>query len=166
MDINRPEDEQDLKALELRLAAWRPSTGALDRDRMLYDAGRAAVRSESHGRVWVLATAALAVVTIGLGALLVQERSRRTALEIAMAARAMPSPPPPAPPGEIDIPPIESPGPSSYFVLTARLAANPVDASWLDVKIEREPHPATSPPEETSRPVPLRPRDIERALDL
>ena len=32
----------DLTALERRLSAWRPAAGALDRDRMLYDAGRAA----------------------------------------------------------------------------------------------------------------------------
>ena len=158
--IPEPDREPELTALERRLAAWRPAAGTLDRDRMLYDAGRAAAEGEGHRHAWRLATAALAIMTIGLGVLLAHERSQRRALEIALAARAVPSPPSPV---EFEIPPIEPPAPSSYFALTARLAANPVDASWLDVEIEREPdHPAPTP----RRPAPLRPRDIKRVLDL
>ncbi len=167
MDHDHHEDRQDLRSLEHRLAAWRPSAGALDRDRMLYDAGRAAAQSEGRGRAWRLATATLAVMTLGLGALLAQERSQRMALEIALAAPMVPSQPSPTPPVAVELPPIERPAPSSYFALTARLAANPGDSPWPDAEIERQPHrPDSTPPEVPSRPVPLRPRDIERVLDL
>ena len=52
MHADRDERERDssgpdLTALERRLAAWRPAAGALDRDRMLYDAGRAAAAGPS-----------------------------------------------------------------------------------------------------------------------
>jgi hypothetical protein len=167
MDIDHHENEQDLRALEHRLAAWRPSAGALDRDRMLYDAGQSAASQQGRIRAWRLATAALVLMAVGLGVLLVHERSQRMALEIDSAARALPSQPSPAPLVEVDIPPIERPAPSSYFALTARLTANPGDASWPDAEIEREPHRMDSPPPEMRpQPVPLRPRDLQRALDL
>ena len=44
MDIDNHGLEDDLKALEHRLTAWRPTAGALDRDRMLYNAGQAAAQ--------------------------------------------------------------------------------------------------------------------------
>ena len=51
--MTRPIDNHglgaDLSALERRLAAWRPAAGALDRDRMLYDAGRAAAAPAASG---------------------------------------------------------------------------------------------------------------------
>ena len=173
MDIDRHEHEHDLRALEHRLAAWRPSAGALDRDRMLYDAGRAAARHQGYIRAGRLATAALLVVTIGLGAMLVHqrswlihERSQRMALETSLAARDRPSEPWPHP-VEIKLPPIEPPAPSRYFALTARLAARPADAPFAEVEQEAEPNrPDSAPSERLPRPVPLRPRDIQRVLDL
>jgi hypothetical protein len=169
MEHDPHEDREVLRALERRLAAWRPSAGALDRDRMLYDAGRAAAQGRGRIRTWRLAAAALAVVTLGLGVLLERERSQRRALEIALAARATPPrPSPPAPPVEVvDIPPIETPAPNSYFAWNARLAAKPVDDLWPDLKVDREPHPSGPEPRaEPPRRAPLRPRDIEKVLDL
>src|SRR5262249_43180209 len=95
------EHDPDLTALEDRLATWRPATGALDRDQMLYDAGHAAARADIRISSWRLATATLALISIGLGGLLVhqeslrarerawlaREQSQRLALETAFVAR-------------------------------------------------------------------------------
>ena len=93
MDIEHPELEHefDLSELERRLAAWRPAAGALDRDRMLYEAGRAAARADGRVQSWRLATAALVLLAVGLGGLLVHERSQRH----AHWKRRLPSPPGP-----------------------------------------------------------------------
>jgi hypothetical protein len=183
MGIDNPnrEIDPDLTAIEHRLAAWRPSAGALDRDRMLYDAGRSAAMAERRIRVWRLATAALALVAVGLGGLLVHqqsllahgrsllalERSQRQSLEATLAARTGTSPPtsPALAPG--DSPPAEPLAPTSYFVLTSRFAKSAGDPSSLDVEIEPGPHrPATRPSETLPPPGPLRPGDVRRVLDL
>ncbi len=71
METDIPGREPELTALERRLADWRPTAGALDRDRMLYNAGRAA----AGVRPLRLAAAALLLVSLGLGDLAVQQRS-------------------------------------------------------------------------------------------
>ena len=62
--------ENDLTDLERRLAAWRPAPGSLDRDRMLFEAGRAGVQIVDRTRFWRLATAASTLVAVTLGGLL------------------------------------------------------------------------------------------------
>jgi hypothetical protein len=183
MDIDKPnrEVDRDLTAMEHRLATWRPSPGALDRDRMLYDAGRAAAMAETRVRAWRLATAALALISIGLGgllaherslltreqALLALERSQRRSLESAPAAgtgTAERSSPAPTPGDSL---PAETLAPTSYFVLTSRLARSAGDLSSLDVEIEPATHrPVTRPSETLPTPGPLRPGDVRRVLDL
>jgi hypothetical protein len=169
----------DLTALERRLSACRPSAGALDRDRMLYDAGRAA--AEGYGRPWQLATGALLLVSLGLGGVLIHqqsslasdrgllanERAHRLRLETALAgqtgavqpASTLPSPAPPRA--------IEAPGPSSYLALTARLAdrwdvGGPVNGGSPPVP----QRPTADSSEGEWHPAPLRPQDIQRVLDL
>ena len=71
----------DLTDLERRLAALRPASGGLDRDRMLFDAGRASARAEGRARAWALSAAASALVAVGLGVGLARERSRALGLE-------------------------------------------------------------------------------------
>ncbi len=77
MDIDHANDENepDLSALANRLAAWRPSIGALDRDRTLYRAGWSAARADGHIQAWRVATAALMLLTISLGGLLARQSS-------------------------------------------------------------------------------------------
>ncbi|MGO9466531.1 MAG: hypothetical protein ACLQIB_16005 [Isosphaeraceae bacterium] len=173
------EHEQDLSALANRLTAWRPSTGALDRDRMLYEAGRAAARAEAPGRPWRLATAALAVAALGLFGLLVherslrvherfvlaQERSRHSALGRVVAVRIEGSAP--SADGAAATPAIEPLSPSSYFVLASRLSKGVVELSSPDFGSHAGPHrPAPGPLETIPQPAPLRPGDVERVLDL
>jgi hypothetical protein len=170
MDIEHPEIERefDLSDVERRLAAWRPAVGGLDRDRMRYEAGRAAARADGRVQSWRLATAALALFAVGLGGLLMRERSQRQALEtsIAIAARINPAQPAVeiALPASREIPTIE---PSSYFALTSRLSRGNPDISSLDVDFEPKPHrPATGPSDPIPQRRPLQPRDFQRVLDL
>jgi hypothetical protein len=178
-NANRERDHEiahDLTVLEHRLAAWQPAGRALDRDRMLYDAGRAAAEAESSLRSWRLATAALVLVVIGLGGLLVyersllaqerfllaRERSQRSALETALAARTSASEPlPPAPPPRVETSEIEPLPPTSYFALASRLARSAGDLSSLDVESDPELHrPALDPSATDLYPVRLWPRDL------
>ena len=65
MDIDkpRPDLENDLTAVERRLAAWRPAA-ALDRDRMLFHAGRAAAQAEEPGPLLAARDGGILVVTV------------------------------------------------------------------------------------------------------
>jgi hypothetical protein len=159
--MNTP--EQDPPGFERRLASWLPAAPALNRDRMLFEAGRASARAEAKGKVWPAAASGLALLLLGLGGLFVRERSQRLALETVLATR---------PPAEAPVlaattprvalpsPIIEPPGPSSYFVLTLRLAAGDLDFPPVARQSSSERAPSGT------RPPPLRPRGFERALDL
>jgi hypothetical protein len=170
MDIEHPDrdPEIDLSAVERRLAVWRPAAGGLDRDRMLYEAGRAAAKADGRVQSWRLATAALALLTVGLGGLLTHERMQRRALEtsIAIAGRIDAAQPAAeiALPASAKNPAIE---PSSYFALTSRLSRGNPDISSPDVNFEPEPRrPATGPSDLPPQWRPLQPRDLQRVLDL
>jgi hypothetical protein len=172
----------DLSALERRLSAWRPSAGSLDRDRMLYDAGRASAAGGASP--WRLAATALLLISMGLGgalihqrsalagerSLLAQERAHRRGLETALAARAgVPHPTPHAPspsPASRDAA-IEAPAPNSYLVLTARMAAGIDDLATRGAGGDpARPRSSPDPAAGDVRPAPLRPTDIRRVLDF
>jgi hypothetical protein len=182
MEFHHPdrsdESEEHLKALERRLAAWQPSSGALDRDRMLYEAGRAAARADSHIQAWRLATAALLIVTAGLSALAVHQASQRLhersllALELAQERRMQTSTAatPSGLPAESSRSQSAAAGsfaPASYFVLTTRLVAGDVEAPWRETEDAR-PSQRRDPGQPESGPAsaPLRPRDLKRVLEL
>lgn len=169
----------DLSALEQRLAAWQPAEGALDRDRMLYEAGRAA--AASRVRPWQIGTAAMLFALAGLlavehsqlvreRALLAQERARLNEVETALAARlgtTRPVPMIPAPVPLAPIPPAEPPAPDSYLALTSRLARDGAAISWPDDARRPAPEqPPNRPAEPSPRPVPLGPDDVRRVLEL
>jgi hypothetical protein len=158
MDTAEHGPEGDLTDLERRLTLWRPAPVVLDRDRMLFEAGRAAGRSEARLRAGLLSTAALALVAAGLGVPLVRERAQRHALEVRIARQSIaapaPSMPEPAPP-PIAIEPF---APESYLALTHRM---------LDGGLDDAPGSAPGMPPEPSptRPEPtLRVRDAGRFL--
>jgi hypothetical protein len=182
METDIPDREPDLTELERRLAAWRPAAGTLDRDRMLYEAGRAAA---GGSRPWRLATAALLLVSLALGgvaaqqrsrldhdrALLAHEHARRLELETALAIASdgsRTSAPDPA--LAADFLPSGPPAPGSYLALTARLADGFEEATWPGAAaVDREPapnRPGPAPATATWRPAPLRTQDVQRILDL
>jgi hypothetical protein len=163
-DKSEPDRENDLTALERRLAAWRPATGAVDRDRMLYDAGWAAARAEHRAHIWRLATAASFVVIVTLGGLLAHERSQRRALAMSVAARRGPARPLAPIPLITQTPALEPLAPSSYFVLTAQLAASDQEVPALAARNQVKPTKPDPPP--FPDPPPLRTRDFHRILDL
>jgi hypothetical protein len=161
--MNAP--EQDPTRFERRLATWLPAATALDRDRMLFEAGRASARAEARGKVWPFAALGLALLLVGLGGLFARERSQRIALETVLAANRpaqesvlAATPPRVALPNPI----MERPDPSSYFVLTTRLGSGDVDFPPVSRESSTERPPSgTGPP-----PLPLRLRSVVRVLDL
>lgn len=112
----------DLTDLEHRLAALRPSNGGLDRDRMLFDAGRASARAEGRARAWAFA-AASTVVAVGLGFGLARERSRALDLERALVAAREPTPAPKATELPTGAAPAVEAAPDSYLALSRRAFA-------------------------------------------
>jgi hypothetical protein len=167
IDKSQPDQENDLTALERRLAGWRPAIGGLDRDRMLFDAGRAAARAEGRSRLWQLATAALVFVTAGLGGLLANERSLRLALETQVAAQTDPEKQQPLARISVQLGRIEPPGPKSYLALTSRLAKGVRDLSSPDAGFDSTPNqPAAASSKSSPYSEPLRPTDLQRVLDL
>jgi hypothetical protein len=139
MDATEHGPEGDLTDLERRLAGWQPASLGRDRDRMLFEAGRAAARAEVWARVPLASAAALALVAVSLGALLVRERDQRHALEVRIVQQSS-LPKPIAPPIEAALSPIvdRPPAPDSYLVLTHHMLAAGLDDAPL-------PTPRTTP---------------------
>ncbi len=169
MDVDkpRPDFENDLTAVERRLAAWRPACGSLSRDHMLFHAGRAAEQAESRSRFWQFATAASVVVIVTLGGVLAHERSQRIALESQTAVPAWPREPRSSTPPSVRLARIEPAGPGSYLALTTQLTRGVGDLSLPDIDLEPRPlRPPPAPSTSSSLSEPLRPIDLERVLDL
>jgi hypothetical protein len=118
-----PSSRDELSRVEQRLAQWSPSAPALDRDRMLFEAGRASARTARAGQV----VAALgAVLAVSFGVWGAHERSQRKALELALtettrALKVAQSARPVVPPS-IRLPELTSPAPQSYLALSHRPA--------------------------------------------
>ena len=70
----------DLRKLEQRLAAWKPTPEGLDLEAMLFAAGRASARGGKAWFAWPIASGCLALAVVALGAWLMAERSERLAL--------------------------------------------------------------------------------------
>jgi hypothetical protein len=117
--------------------------------------------------LWQLATAALVFVTAGLGGLLGHERSQRFMLETALAIRTRPVESLPPVPSLAQTPATESLAPNSYFELTAHVMASDQEASALALGNDFKPtKPAPAPLRALPASLPLRPRDLNRVLDL
>lgn len=113
MDASTPRADE-LNDLASRLAAWKPSTTGLDRDRMLFDAGRQSAQP-GRGRVaWPVISGCLAILAATLGVELVRDRSARMAIsgglrQIGLAVHENHQRPPVQPPIA------EPPAPDSYL---------------------------------------------------
>jgi hypothetical protein len=142
----------DLNTLADRLRGWQPSAGGLDRDRLIFEAGRAAGLAEArvsfHKRFWPLACAASLLLAAGFFMTRQPER-----VEVAEA----PQPIRPIVEG-LPISPID---PNSYLALSRQIAADGLDP------IRRDPARSESDPSiSADRPSPLRARDLDRLLNL
>ncbi len=160
MDPLEDDPEAPLSDLERRMGRWRPASGSLDRDRMLFDAGRASARGESWGRLVGALAACLALVALGLGGLLVRERGYRQGLEVALAERTRE----PAPREMVaPLPPFAEPAPDSYLALSRRILASGLEE--LPPTVSNAPRDEISErPEPTLTPLSVRGRGGLREL--
>jgi hypothetical protein len=128
MDASETDPESHLNDLELRLGRWQPTSGGLSRDRLIFEAGRAAARAEAWTKLPLLTTAVLALVAAGLGTMLVRERGERHAL-VAQIARLSTPPNRVAPTIEATSSEvvIRTPAPESYLALTHHRPADDLD---------------------------------------
>jgi hypothetical protein len=130
MDTPDPLPRDDLTDLELRLSGWTPSAAALNRDRMLFEAGRASARSDTRGRLTTALAASLAALAVGLGGWAVREHAQRRAVELALADRsralevALAVRPLPSEPASVRL---DATAPNTYLALSHRLATAGVD---------------------------------------
>jgi hypothetical protein len=150
--------EENLSALEQRLGSWRPipASGAVNRDRLVFEAGRAAAGAGAWRRIGWCSNACLALVALGLGGLLARERGDRQALEATLAARA-------SAPASAAMPPVVALEPDSYFVLTHHILAAGANDS-MPIVSDQPPDRRPAPPEPPLSP--LRARRREGPVDL
>ncbi len=156
-------DQDQLSSLEERLRLWVPSAGGLDRERMLFEAGRA----DGRARLWKLATAASILLASGLGVGWIHERGQRRAPEPENSRTLPPAA------SSVSTPEIVTQhrepetviDPSSYLGLIRQLKR-------LEGAADFEPHRAA--PHSASKvhsavlpsTTPLRPYDFDRVISL
>jgi hypothetical protein len=147
MDPHTPRAEDDLSAVERRLAGWQPASASLDADAMLFAAGRALGRRGPGSLLWPALCALLAIQVAGLGAWGLSERAERLALAGTLPERA----PAPGVPPSIGVAALPesyyTPSPEDYFHLRRRAEQDPGYglASW---------QPAAPPAPEQASPEP------------
>lgn len=157
MDSQSSHSEDDLKALERRLAEWRPATEGLDTDAMLYTAGMEAGR-RGRGRVlWPTLCLALAIACAGLGTWGLTERSEHQALLIQVREHApttsnMPS-------GVMAVSDSYVPSPKDYLQLRRLAEQDP--GNWLSSLKQNE----TQQPKLVTFPNILRAGEYDRFRD-
>jgi hypothetical protein len=110
--------ENDMNALEARLGAWRPAASTIDRDRVMFLAGKASAGSEMRGRIAGAAIVGLALLAAGMGGMWANERGHRVRLEAIAAERGHEEEP-----SRVETASNPNPAPlapSSYLVLSHR----------------------------------------------
>jgi hypothetical protein len=149
--MSEPIRDPALTALETALAALAPRPPDISRDRMLYRAGQASVRR----RLWHFATAALALLSASLGALLLV-RPAPGIVERVVYVR-VPEPAPAAPPL-----PREEPPPA----VAADVGEPPPDFGYLRLRWQVVEHGADALPPVTAWSTAPRPASLEGLLGL
>jgi hypothetical protein len=157
-----PGPAREMNELEATLARLRPVAGALSRDRMLFEAGRASARFEARHRFLIATSASLLIALIGTGGLLLRERTRRHGLEMELGARNYELTAPPADAVQPELLPRSEISPSSYLALSRHIQPAGLDELIPVVEGDGPGQPAT----DSAPIVPIRIRDTQRALDL
>jgi hypothetical protein len=156
MDAHPSRREDDLSALERRLAGWRPGAEGLDADAMLFAAGLAAGR---RGRGRLLAAALCGLLTAlaaGLGAWGLSERAERQIL--ASRLQQAPAPRPSPTTGSGAPPETYEPSPADYLSLRRRLEQDP--DGWLAAGQTPGPQALGPPPPAPVLPTPRQWKDL------
>ncbi len=143
--------EAELNALESVLRGIEPAPSNLNRDRLMFEAGRGAAKAESRGRLLLAASFVLSIVSVGSVGLLLREQSRTANLmaELAIARAHFDAAKSDSP----DLPPLpfERPSPTSYLALSRNLDTPDVEIRGrTDQAPSRPGHPAG---DELPRPV-------------
>lgn len=155
-------------ALEARLRGWKPKAPALDHDRLMFEAGRAAARAEQSSRLRLVAgslSAMMLFACLGLGGLYARERDRAIELALALKAqrdRATPLAPLPVVPVAPDVRLVSGkPDPSSYLAISRR-------AERLEAGRTRDTGPTEANGGRSAEGTwtPLRGRDASRFFEL
>jgi hypothetical protein len=163
MDTTGRDPENDLTGLEQQLARFRPAPIALERDKMLFEAGRASALAERRGRLGMSMAAIFALIAVGFGGLFVRERARLLALEVRLktdtreVVRQTPST---SPIPDRPYRPIE---PDSYLSLTRQFLSVGLDAA--PQKVRQEPRESIPARPSQSTP-PLRVRGSDGLSDI
>lgn len=157
-DIDTPAADP-LNVLADRLRGWQPSTIGLDRDRLIYEVGRAAglaeARTQFRRRLWPLAVAASLLLGISL---VVTTRPRTKIAEPTRVEVAVREPQPSLPP--VEMPPIAPVDPNSYLALARRIEDGSLESG------QKATHTNSHAPASSNGPPPLRARDLDRLLNL
>ena len=164
-----PDSQDPLTELEQRLHSWAPTVDGLERDRMLFEAGRSAAqpaRRWSAATPWQIATAASVLVAAALGFAWQQERNRSADLSLVAQNLSPIHPPPRQPQSEPVIVDRDSPvDPNSYLGLVRLLHIQTPEGEISSSRPPRFDNPrATSTP--ASKSMPLRARDFDRVIAL
>ncbi len=105
----------DLTTLEARLRKWAPVPSRIERDRLIFEAGKQSVNADRNRFSWPLATVASILAAGLLGVSWDAERGRRHALEHELATFRPGVDPAPSAPAR---PVVFAAEPSSYLALT------------------------------------------------
>jgi len=151
---------ENLNALADRLRGWQPSSGGLDRDRLIFEAGRAAglaeARTTYRKRFWPMAMATAASLLVAASVLLTRNPERKETPErIEMAKIPQHSQPLP------ETAPITPVDPNSYLALARRIADGILDPAPTD-----RVRSGSDLPNPVDHSTPLRARDLDRLLNL
>ena len=87
MDAYTPGDQEDLSAVERRLADWQPGTAGLDADAMLFAAGMVTGRAGRRPVALPTLCGLLGIVALGLGIWAATERADRQAIAIRLCEK-------------------------------------------------------------------------------
>jgi len=124
MSAERPNHEQDLSPLERRLQNWQPAASGSSRERMLFEAGRAAARRSRIGMAQV-GFAGFLVSSVLLAGGWMVERAKRQRLAQQLAEvqldrhrESLPRLPEERVDTEVRLALVDRPDPVSYLVLT------------------------------------------------
>jgi hypothetical protein len=117
MDSPEPGPEIDLSGIEGDLRRLKPGPIKIERDRLLFEAGRASQRAEHRGRLASILGLAGFVAAIGFGGLFASEHARRVDLEVRLAEKETSSVPPRMVVETRSLPP----EPNSYLILRRNL---------------------------------------------
>jgi hypothetical protein len=143
------DNPDELSGVEERLAHWRPGSGGLDADAMLFAAGLAAGRRGRHRFVAPALCGLMAVAAVSLGAWGMRERAERLALAGRLDQLTASAGPGQAPAVAALAEPSYTPSPDDYFHLRRHIEQDPnrwlASAEAVGVPAPERTSPATIP---------------------